>query len=121
MDEDDPRQAHEFLPLRPVEFYILVALAQRDLHGYGIIQATEENSRGAVSLDPGTLYRAIKRLDDSGLLEEAQDAQDDARGRRTYTLTADGRRVARAEARRLARLLEGAQAGHLLDDAESAT
>lgn len=120
-DGVDRQEVTDFLPLRPVELYILVALAQEDLHGYGIIRATERNSNGAVSLDPGTLYRAIKRLREAELLREADDAEEDGRGRRTYTLTPDGRRVARAEAVRLARLLEGARAGRLLDDAETAT
>lgn len=117
----EQREVVEFLPLRPVELYILVALAQEDLHGYGIIRATERNSNGAVTLDPGTLYRAIKRMHEAGHLTEAEGTEEDGRGRRTYTLTADGRRVARAEAMRLARLLEGARAGRLLDDAETAT
>ena len=46
-------------PLRPIEFYVLLGLVEGELHGYGIIQRTEQQSDGRVKLDPGTLYRAI--------------------------------------------------------------
>lgn len=107
------------LPMRPVEFYILLALAGGELHGYGIIQATERQSEGRVTLDPGTLYRALRRLRDAGLLEESgrREAGDlDARRRRYYTLTASGRACAAQEARRLAGLVRAAAETDLLDD-----
>jgi DNA-binding PadR family transcriptional regulator len=115
-DDGDNRVA-AFLPLRAVEFYILLALAERDLHGYGIIQATLERSEGGVRLDPGTLYRAITRLADSGLLEEAerQPAADLAdRRRRYYAITELGREVARGEAERMAGLVDDARASRLI-------
>lgn len=106
-------------PLRPVEFYILLALARGASHGYGIIQATEEQSDGRVSLDPGTLYRALARMKDDGLIEEAdrreaEDLQD--RRRRYYRLTPSGRELAAAEADRLAGLVRAAEAAELLDE-----
>lgn len=104
------------LPMRPVEFYILLALAEEDLHGYGIIQATLERSGGAIRLDPGTLYRAIVRLADAGLLRETdrRESDDDAdRRRRYYAITEDGKSVARAEAERMAGLVDDARAVHL--------
>jgi DNA-binding PadR family transcriptional regulator len=100
-----------------VEFYILLALAEGNLHGYGIIQGTLERSEGGVRLDPGTLYRAITRLADSGLLEEAerQPAADLAdRRRRYYAITELGREVARAEAERMAGLVDDARASRLI-------
>jgi len=107
------------LPMRPVEFYILLALAEGDLHGYGIIQSTLERSDGEVRLDPGTLYRAIVRLADAGLLEESdrRDADDlpDQR-RRYYSITDTGRDIARAEAERMAGLVEDARAVALMRD-----
>lgn len=112
-DPEDP------LPLRPVEFYILLALSEGECHGYGIVQTTEERSGGDVRLDTGTLYRAIMRLQEQGLLEEAErrDAEDlDRRNRRYYRLTAAGRQIAAAEARRLAGLVRDARASRLLEE-----
>lgn len=123
---DAAKQAIEaLLPMRPVEFYILLALAEGDLHGYGIIQATLERSRGSVRLDPGTLYRAIVRLADTCLLEEAdrRRVDDDLadRRRRYYAITELGRRVARAEAERMADLVDDARASRLIRDLEGAS
>ena len=112
-----------FLPLRPVEFYILLALAERDLHGWGIVQATLKRSRGGVRLDPGTLYRALRRLQDAGLLVDAErrPAPDLAdRRRRYYRLAAAGRRVAAAEAERLAGLVRDARLSKLISGPEPA-
>lgn len=105
-------------PMRPVEFYILLALARGDLHGYGIIQSTERQSGGRVLLDPGTLYRAIRRLHEAGLLEETEqrDAADVDGRRRYYTLTEAGRAAAAEEARRLAGLVRDAADVDLLDE-----
>ncbi|NKB88191.1 MAG: PadR family transcriptional regulator [Acidobacteria bacterium] len=108
-------------PLRPIEFYVLLGLVQGELHGYAIIQRTAEQSNGRVRLDPGTLYRAIARLRQAGLLEEAErkPAEDAAgRPRRYYALTREGRNVAEIEARRLADLTRDAVAAGLLDKAE---
>ena len=108
-----------FLPMRPVEFYILLALADSDCHGYGIIQATLERSGGTIRLDPGTLYRAITRLKESGLLAEAdrREAADLANQRRRYYgITELGRRIAAAEAERMSGLVEDARLNNLLDE-----
>lgn len=91
-----------FLPLTPAVFEILLALSESELHGYAIMQAVERRSEGAVKLLPGTLYRALDRLLDSGLVKERQrsSAAVDPR-RRSYNLTPLGRRVLVAEAKRL--------------------
>ncbi len=115
--------AQRFLPLRPVEFYVLLALAEGDSHGYGIIQSTLERSQGQVRLDPGTLYRAIVRLADQGMLAEAsrRNAEDlDDKRRRYYAITAFGREVAGAEARRMSGLVTDAQVSNLIRDGEEA-
>ena len=109
-------------PLRPVEFYVLLGLVEGDLHGYGIIQRTEQQSGGRVRLDPGTLYRAIRRLREGGLLEQTEhrteaDAED-GRQRRYYRLTSAGHEVAEREARRLANLTRDAISAGLIDRAE---
>ena len=91
-------------PLSPATYHILLALAARDRHGYAIRKAVEQQSDGAVRLGPGTLYAALRRLEDSGLIEESSwrpDADlDDAR-RRYYHLTQAGRNALAVETERL--------------------
>lgn len=106
--------------LRPVELHILLALAEEPLHGYGIIKAAEEASRGRVQLEPGTLYRALRRLEGSGLLREARrprGASEDPR-RRYYQITANGRRVLHSELERMHDLIRTAQSRQLFSDLE---
>jgi len=109
--------ADEFLPLRPVELEILVTLAAGERHGYAIIQETEARTDGALRLETGTMYRALHRLVKSGLarptVRRAVDDGDDER-RRYYAITDLGRRVASAEAARLARLVAAARSARLL-------
>lgn len=97
------------LPLPPVTFHILVALADEELHGYAIIQDVAARTAGEVRLGAGTLYRSIQRMLEQGLLAETQERpapeRDDQR-RRYYRITAFGATVARAEARRLAQLIK---------------
>lgn len=97
----DPR---EFLPLKPVELQLLLALGEEELHGYGIVQAMAERTDGLVTLEPGNLYRVIKRLLADGLVAEsarrAAPELDDER-RRYYRLTPLGGRVVSAEIARL--------------------
>ena len=106
-----------FLPLRPVEFHILLSLAAGERHGYGIIQDIE--SRGEASVpDVGTMYRALARMLENGLIQEgarrpASDASDERRN--YYRITETGRRVATAEARRLEALTRAARVGGLLE------
>jgi DNA-binding PadR family transcriptional regulator len=106
-------------PMRPIEFYILLALARGALHGYGIMQATEHQSGGQVRLDPGTLYRAIQRLHDAGLLAEAdrREAEDlDSERRRFYELTEAGAAAAAEETKRLHGLVRSAVDAELVDE-----
>jgi DNA-binding PadR family transcriptional regulator len=100
--------AESLLPLPPASFHILVALADEDRHGYGIIKDVAARSGGAVRLSPGTLYRSVERMLEQGLIREiaskpAKDMDDERR--RYYRLTPFGRAVAMAEARRLAQML----------------
>jgi DNA-binding PadR family transcriptional regulator len=106
-----------FLPLRRDTFHILVSLADRERHGYSVMQDVAERTDGALRLNPSTLYASIKRLLEQGLIEELEerpDPQHDDERRRYYRLTLLGRRVAKAEARRLERLLADARATGLL-------
>jgi DNA-binding PadR family transcriptional regulator len=97
------------LPLPPVTFHILLALAEQDRHGYAIIQDVERRTDGELKLEAGTLYRSIHRMLEQGLIEETLSRptpeQDDER-RRYYRITKFGVAVARAEARRLAQLVK---------------
>jgi DNA-binding PadR family transcriptional regulator len=101
------------LPLPPATFHILLAVADGDRHGYGILQEVEERTGGELRLSPGTLYRSIQRLLEQGLLVETAERPapelDDER-RRYYRLTPFGQAVARAEARRLHDLVRMARA-----------
>jgi DNA-binding PadR family transcriptional regulator len=105
-----------FLPLSPVVFEILLALADEDRHGYAIMQEVEVRSGGGISLHAGSLYRALARLLEQELIEEldASTAGSDDERRRSYRLSARGRAVARAEAARLAVQVERARASRLL-------
>jgi DNA-binding PadR family transcriptional regulator len=97
-------------PLTPLSFQILVALADGPKHGYAILKEIEEASGDSFTTSTGTLYLAIQRLEQGGLLELASG---DSR-RRYYALTQAGREVASAEARRLASLLGIARGKKLL-------
>ena len=102
-------------PLSPQVFHILIALAERDQHGYAIMQDVAERTGGSLRLSPGTLYGSIKRLLEQGMIVELDErrrpgrAHDDER-RRYYRLTPLGRRAAKAEVNRLAELVEHARA-----------
>ena len=95
------------LPLKPVVFHILLALAQRDAHGYGVIQAVRYGSDGYVRLDSGTFYRHLQKLIESGFVAEsdARPPDDDPRRGAYYRLTPSGRSLLSAEGRRLARVV----------------
>ncbi len=101
------------LPLPPAVFHILLALADEDRHGYGIIQEVLSRTDGDVRLGPGTLYRSIQRMLADDLIVEISDRPapelDDER-RRYYRIAPFGRAVARAEASRLHDLVRMARA-----------
>ena len=114
-----PRQDEEvdaLLPLPPITFHILMAVADQPRHGYAIIQDLAARTSGAIKLGAGTLYRSVQRMLGQGLIEElpahrAPDHDDDRR--RYYRITRFGEAVARAEARRLAGLLRLARTTRL--------
>jgi DNA-binding PadR family transcriptional regulator len=95
------RQSPEsFLPLTPVAFEILLALAEGERHGYDVMIEIERRTGGRISPNPGTLYRALDRLVQEGLLTFAiRSVEGDAR--RVFSLSPLGRSVAAAEAARL--------------------
>jgi len=97
----------DYQPLSAQAFHILVALAGGDQHGYGIMQDVAARTGGKIQLSAGTLYGAIQRLLEQGFIVELRGAASERR--RVYRLTASGRKAARAEAARLAELLEQAR------------
>jgi DNA-binding PadR family transcriptional regulator len=106
-----------FLPLTPVAFEILLALADGERHGYSILQEVESRSGGAVALHAGTLYRVLARLLESELIDELSESPDptsDDERRRYYRLTQRGIAVARAEVARLESQLSAARSRRLL-------
>jgi DNA-binding PadR family transcriptional regulator len=104
-------------PLPSAAFQILLSLAEDELHGYGIMRLVEEQTRGRIRLGPGTLYSSIQALQEEGLIEEVDRGSESSGGadrRRYYRLTPSGRKLARAEADRLADVLRVARARKIL-------
>jgi len=98
-------------------FQILLALADKERHGYEIMREVDERSEGKVRVGPGTLYGSIKRMLSDGLIEELDERPDpelDDERRRYYRLSDLGRRIAVAEAQRLERLVKSARSKKLL-------
>ena len=111
------RTPQDFLPLTQAVFHILLALADGERHGYGIMQEIAALTDGSFHILPGTLYTSLQRIVHEGLIEESSTrpdpAFDDGR-RRYYRLTHLGRRVAAAEVQRLLALIAVAQHKRLL-------
>src|ERR1043166_4302557 len=116
MGMDRDRGIDKHVPLRRVEFHILLSLTAGERHGYRIIQDIEARGERPVP-DVGTMYRALARMAESGLIEAAArrpapDTRDERRN--YYRLTSAGLRVARAGARRLGALVQAGRGGGLL-------
>lgn len=102
-------------PLSVPVLHILLVLADGARHGYSIKQAVEQRTDGAIRLGPGTLYEAIQRLEDGGLIEETTDARvEPVNGqeaqRRYYRLTDRGWTTLRSELGTLGQLIDVARA-----------
>jgi len=97
-----------FLPLKPLDLQLLLSLAEQEQHGYGLVQSIAERTEGLVELEPGNLYRVIKRLLADGLVVETERrpvANADDERRRYYRITPLGGRVLAAEIARLQALV----------------
>ena len=116
---NDPMESR--LPLRAADFQILMLLAEKPMHAYGISKATEDNGPGGVRLEIGSLYRTLNRLRTDGLLRETETAESGPQNqpRRAYGITDLGRRVAQAEAERLEAVLAMARDCSFLQETES--
>ncbi|EFH84082.1 PadR family transcriptional regulator [Ktedonobacter racemifer] len=111
------KSPEEMLPLTPAVFHILLALADKERHGYSIMQEVAARTDGQMRMGPGTLYGSIKRMLADGLIAESRERPDpdmDDERRRYYRLTDMGRRVAQAEAYRLEQLVRVAHIKQLL-------
>ena len=111
-----PPDPDTLLPLKPVEFHVLLTLAEHECHGYGIVQAIAERTGGRMRLEPGNLYRSLRTMLADGLIQEsdrrpAPDLDDERR--RYYRITPFGRKVATAETQRLADLVKLARSSGL--------
>jgi len=109
------------IPLPHAEFQILLTLVDGERHGHGIKLEVAERTDGQVMMGPGTLYSAIKRMLEQGLIEECaspEGAGADPR-RRYYRITTAGRETAEAEAQRLVRLLDVAREKRLIRGRQS--
>lgn len=114
---NDMRAPASLLPLPPTDFQVLLLLGAGPLHPYGISKAVDETPELGVELGIGSLYRMLNRMMASGLIEEAAGVdvnQGPAGRRRVFRISAFGRRVAEAEARRLEMVIEAARAQNFL-------
>lgn len=109
MSPEDARNPRDLMT--PAALHILLSLSQEDLHGYAIKTAVEERTEGRLALGPGTLYEAVHRMHDDGLIAELESG-----GRkRVYRITRAGREALREELRRLESIVEFARGASLLE------
>lgn len=105
------------LPLKPAVFHILLALSHDKRHGLGIADEVENATNGAIRLGPGTLYRSLKEMAVSGLVDEVPAPQEDEDPRRKfYCITKVGLKVLKAEASRYESIVEVARRRHVLPE-----
>lgn len=92
-------------PLKTQYFHILLALSERELHGYAVQRAVLDQTDGQMKLWPATLYRSLGKLEEAGLIRAsaAPDDEPDDERRQYYALTEDGRQRLQEEAAMLAR------------------
>jgi len=116
----DPRS---LLPLTPAVFQILLALSDRERHGYGIMQEVKNQTGGRLNPGPGTLYGCLNRMLEAGLVKESDERPDpelDDERRKYYRVTNLGRHVSRLEAERLEEAVHAARLKKLLPAVQSA-
>jgi DNA-binding PadR family transcriptional regulator len=112
----EPTDVERLLPLSPLSLGVLLALAEGPCHGYALLKELDRQSGGRLTPGTGTLYAALQRMIDEGLLRESQRPRGEDARRRYYAVTTFGRKVGRAELRRLAELMDAAGAQRLLPD-----
>lgn len=107
-----PQDPRSFLPLRSVELDVLLSVADRPRHGYGILQDADDRTDGHPGFEIPTLYRALRRMHDAGLIEPAEppENEDEDPRREHWRATTLGREVLRLEIRRLEALVAAGRA-----------
>lgn len=123
MNEENPEMAMTpdadgRTPLTPLTMSLLLALADEDLHGYALLQEIERQSEGRLRPGTGTLYAALQRLGDDGLIRESPDlpSPEEDQRRRYFRITELGRAAVRAEANRMFETLRAAASKRLVPD-----
>jgi DNA-binding PadR family transcriptional regulator len=103
MPRDPSRRDDDPVPMKPLEFSVLLVLAEGEEYGYGIVKRIAEEGAGGIRLAPSNLYYVLDRMMAAGLVEESEegDPSPDAVRRRYYRITKGGRDALRSEARRL--------------------
>ena len=117
-----PRKVEDMVPLTPAVLHILLALADGERHGYGIMQEVTRSAGGQVKMGPGTLYGSIKRMLADGLIQESDERPDpalDDERRRYYRLTNFGLRVMRVEVQRLQQIVRLARSKQVMGGSEA--
>ena len=115
------RQLEDLLPLRALVFDFLLLFNEDDRHGYGLLKEIARQTEGHVTLDPANLYRSIKRMIRTGLVEQSgrkPAPESNNERRRYYAITVFGREVLKAEAERLDKLMVTARARKLISKTE---
>jgi DNA-binding PadR family transcriptional regulator len=118
-----PADARTFLPLKPLDLLLLLSLVEGEQHGYALARDVAERTDGVMRLEPGNLYRVIRRLVDDGMVSASQQrpvAELDDERRRYYRITPFGARVASLEVQRLRSLVSSRAARALPAVAEPA-
>ncbi len=112
------KDPEKLLPLTPLSLHLLLALAASKNYGYGLMKEVRERTNGAINPATGTVYLALQRLEDEGLVGDGglETPVDGGVARRSWAITKFGRRVAAAEARRLVELVKLALDRDLLND-----
>lgn len=113
--DSDLARAAALLPMAARDYLILFVLADRPLHGHGLLKRLETDANG-VPFDPANLYRSLRKLERDALIVEARSESDEGSGppRRMYALSRLGRAVLAAEAARLTALADAARAKKLV-------
>jgi DNA-binding PadR family transcriptional regulator len=118
----DMNEPDAMVPMHPKDFQILFSLIDEPRHGYGIVKEVDRASGGRVRIDPANLYRSIRRMIGTGLVEEVaapDPAAAEAERRRYYGITVFGLSVVRLEAKRLDDLASEARARRLIPESRS--
>ena len=111
------RKPNDLLPVTPLHFQLLLALADEPRHGYGMLKEIEQQTGGRMKPATGTLYLALQRMDELDLVENARRPSSEDKRRRYYRITEFGREVAVAEADRMLAVVGAAIAKNIVRSA----